>query len=155
VPNVPLARLYALTTALLVAHEIDSAYWKEWELFRLPGGLPGFLALHVPLVVAVLWGHAQVVRGRRAGAWASLVLAAAGAFAVALHGALLLAGDARFRAAASVAVLAAIAAASLAQGGVSIAALRVGGVSDSRSGTADSSAARAAPTTRGPSRRAP
>jgi len=26
-------RLYLANTALLIAHEIDSAYWKEWELF--------------------------------------------------------------------------------------------------------------------------
>ena len=27
-----------LNFALLVTHQIDSAYWKEWELFHLPGG---------------------------------------------------------------------------------------------------------------------
>ena len=32
-------RLYLANTALLIAHEIDSAYWKEWELFHLPGGI--------------------------------------------------------------------------------------------------------------------
>ena len=28
---------YLADLTLLVVHEIDSAYWKEWELFHLPG----------------------------------------------------------------------------------------------------------------------
>jgi len=33
--------LYLSNSILLINHEIDSAYWKEWELFKLPGGLSG------------------------------------------------------------------------------------------------------------------
>lgn len=35
-----------MNAALLVTHEIDAAYWKEWELFGLPGTEGGFLVLH-------------------------------------------------------------------------------------------------------------
>ena len=42
--------LYLTNAVLLINHEIDSAYWKEWELFRLPGGIAGFLLLHSPLL---------------------------------------------------------------------------------------------------------
>ncbi|MFN8544787.1 MAG: DUF6713 family protein [Candidatus Binatia bacterium] len=111
-----LERLYALTAALLFTHEIDAAYWHEWELFHLPGALPGFLALHVPLLLLAFWGHRQLVVGARAGLWASLALAAAGLFALIVHGGLLLAGHAEFRAAASVGLLAAVGAVSLALG---------------------------------------
>ncbi len=48
--------LYLINGVLLIDHEIDSAYWREWELFRLPGGISGFLVLHVPLLFVVLWG---------------------------------------------------------------------------------------------------
>jgi hypothetical protein len=34
-----------LNLALLITHEIDSAFWKEWNLFGLPGGVQEFLAL--------------------------------------------------------------------------------------------------------------
>ena len=27
--------LYLVNAVLLITHEIDSAYWKEWELFKL------------------------------------------------------------------------------------------------------------------------
>jgi hypothetical protein len=33
---------YLINSVLLITHEIESAYWKEWELFRLPGGFPSF-----------------------------------------------------------------------------------------------------------------
>ena len=29
---------YFVNSVLLIVHEIDSAYWEEWNLFRLPGG---------------------------------------------------------------------------------------------------------------------
>ena len=47
---------YLTNAVLLILHEIDSAYWKEWELFRLPGGVAGFLLVHVPILYLVLYG---------------------------------------------------------------------------------------------------
>ena len=46
--------LYLANALTLIVHEIDSAYWKEWDLFRLPGGEAGFLLLHFPLAERVL-----------------------------------------------------------------------------------------------------
>ncbi len=30
--------LYLTNAAILICHEIDSAYWREWELINLPRG---------------------------------------------------------------------------------------------------------------------
>ena len=30
--------LYVVNATLLICHQIDSAYWREWELLRVPGG---------------------------------------------------------------------------------------------------------------------
>jgi hypothetical protein len=49
-----LRRLYLANAAFLIADEIDSAYWHEWDLFGLGGGIGGFVLLHVPLAVAIL-----------------------------------------------------------------------------------------------------
>ena len=49
--------VYLANAVLLILHEIDSAYWREWELFRIPGGIALFLALHVPLLSVVLLGQ--------------------------------------------------------------------------------------------------
>ncbi len=48
--------IYLINAILLINHEIDSAYWKEWELFKLPGGIGGFLLLHFPLLFLILYG---------------------------------------------------------------------------------------------------
>ena len=108
-----LKHLYWINAALLSTHEVDSGYWREWNLFHLPGGLPGFLILHVALFLLILRGFDEVVRGRRGGLWFSLVLAASGVFALVVHGAFLVRGGNDFRVPASILLLIAI-------GGVSV-----------------------------------
>ena len=117
-------RLYPLTAALLIVHEIDSAYWREWALLGLPGGEPLFLVAHLPLVAAVLWGYGRLAAGARAGAVLSLALAVAGLAAGAIHGAFLAAGRPEFRAPTSLAVLIAAAALSAVQLPLAVRALR-------------------------------
>ena len=48
--------VYLINAVLLINHEIDSAYWKEWDLFKLPGGITGFLILHFPILFLILYG---------------------------------------------------------------------------------------------------
>jgi len=77
--------IYTVNLLFLIVHEMDSAYWKEWELFHLPGGLGGFLLLHFPLLLPALWGVVQVRELTRAGLIISLVVAGAGVFAFSIH----------------------------------------------------------------------
>jgi len=77
--------LYLTNAVLLINHEIDSAYWKEWELFHLPGGLEGFLVLHFPLLLVILYGMAAVARQQPSGVWFSFILGAGGIFAYSIH----------------------------------------------------------------------
>ena len=77
--------LYLINAVLLINHEIDSAYWKEWNLFRLPGGIAGFLLLHFPLLFIILYGLAAVAWQRPSGLWFSVVLSAGGIFAFGIH----------------------------------------------------------------------
>jgi hypothetical protein len=123
-PEPALPRLYAAAFTLLVVHEIDSASWREWELFGLPVGLPLFLALHVPLVAAGRWGHGEVRSGSRTGAWAALAVAAAALAAPLIHGVFLAAGRPQFRTGASLAVLAGCLVGGIALAAVAVRALR-------------------------------
>jgi hypothetical protein len=107
--------LYALNAALLVAHEIDSAYWHEWELFRLGGGVGAFVLLHVPLVLLVLWGFERLLAGARAGLLMSAVLGLSGLATPLIHGFFLYRGHPEFRTPVSLGLLCAIGLASLAQ----------------------------------------
>jgi hypothetical protein len=54
---------YVVTFALLATHEIDSAYWHEWNLFRMPGGIGLLLALNLVLLPPFLYGLVELARG--------------------------------------------------------------------------------------------
>lgn len=77
--------LYLSNSVLLINHEIDSAYWKEWELFKLPGGITGFLLIHFPLLLFVLYGLVLVARSSSSGLIFSLILCFSGIFAFSIH----------------------------------------------------------------------
>ena len=77
--------LYLSNSVLLINHEIDSAYWKEWELFKLPGGITGFLLIHFPLLFFVLLGLLLVSKHLLSGLIFSLVLSFSGIFAFSIH----------------------------------------------------------------------
>ena len=109
------ANLYLLNFALLFSHEIDSAFWKEWDLFGIPGGIQVFLLLNFLLLLAALWGFRQVLQGARGGRWFSLLLAVAGIFAFSIHTYFILAGRPEFTLPASLALLGLILIVSLVQ----------------------------------------
>jgi hypothetical protein len=77
--------LYLSNSVLLINHEIDSAYWKEWELFKLPGDITGFLLIHFPVLLFVLYGLILVSRQTFSGMIFSLILCFGGIFAFSIH----------------------------------------------------------------------
>ena len=77
--------LYLTNAILLITHEIDSAFWKEWELFKLPGGIGGFLIMHIPLLFVILYGLVLVSQQSFPGLIVSLILCAGGIFAFCIH----------------------------------------------------------------------
>ena len=112
--------LYMANATVLITHEIDSAYWKEWELFRLPGGLGGFLLLHIPMLLLILYGLVLVYTESFAGLIFSLVLCGGGLFAFSIHTYFLKKGDSRFDAPVSKLLLWSTLLISLTQAGVTI-----------------------------------
>lgn len=88
--------LYLTNAILLIIHEIDSAFWKEWELFKLPGGLNGFLILHFPLLFLILYGLVLVSQQSSLGLIVSLILSAGGIFAFCIHTAFIRKGRPEF-----------------------------------------------------------
>jgi len=79
--------VYLINAVMLINHEIDSAYWQEWKLFKANGFLDikGFLLLHFPLLLAVMLGLILVEREFVAGYVISLLVAAGGIFAFFFH----------------------------------------------------------------------
>ena len=77
--------IYFLNAILLISHEIDSAYWHEWNLFKLPGEITGFLIIHFPLIAFILLGLVLVYEQIWWGLICSLVLGGGGVFAFFIH----------------------------------------------------------------------
>ncbi len=100
-----LLRLYFLNAILLIVHEIDSAYWKEWELFRLPGGLPAFLLLHFPILFFILYGLVLLSKNDPNSLIFSLVLSLGGIVAFGIHMYFISKGRSEFRKTMSLAIL--------------------------------------------------
>jgi len=47
---------YIFNASLLILHEIESAYEKEWEILKLPVKLTGFILLHLPMLFLFFYG---------------------------------------------------------------------------------------------------
>lgn len=77
--------IYFANFIILIIHEMDSAYWEEWKLFKLPGGITGFLAIHIPLFSFFMYGLIQIHEGIRTGLVFSLLLSLSGLIAFTIH----------------------------------------------------------------------
>jgi len=77
--------IYIINLTLLINHEIDSAYWKEWRLFKIGGGITFFLILHFPIWFLALFGLIEVYKKTFTGSVCSLVLGGIGFFAFFIH----------------------------------------------------------------------
>ena len=69
--------IYAINAMFLILHEIESAYWKEWELFKIGGG--------IPIIALIFLGLVTVYDPSRMGMIISLILCAGGLFAFSIH----------------------------------------------------------------------
>jgi len=56
-----ISKAYFATLSVLIFHQIDAAYWKEWEMFNLPGGIQGFLVFNIIAVSVLLNGFMHVI----------------------------------------------------------------------------------------------
>jgi len=102
-----LLAVYMVNATLVICHEIDSAYWHEWDLFRIPGGASVFVALHLLLVPLILLGLLQIAAAAPSARTTALVIGLAGLAGFLAHATFLLSGDERFRTPFSVALMAA------------------------------------------------
>ncbi len=116
--------LYLTNIVMLIVHEMDSVYWKEWDLFGLGGGVTGFLLLHFPLLFLALYGLVLVFQQTFAGLIFSLVIGLAGMGGFGLHTCLIRKGRREFTTPLSLGILWGMLLLSLAQVVVTIMLLR-------------------------------
>ena len=115
--------LYLVNSVLLINHEIESAYWHEWKLLKLPGDITGFLIVHFPLLFLVLYGLVLLYQQTVSGLVISLLLSLSGVFAFTIHLYFIRQGRPEFKLPISIAVLVATLVVSLFQGAITVYAL--------------------------------
>lgn len=89
--------IYLINAILIINHEIESAYWKEWKLFKLPGEITGFVLLHFPVLFIILYGLILVYEGTLAGYILSVLLGFGGIFAFSIHSYFIKKGNEEFK----------------------------------------------------------
>ncbi|MDP4090689.1 MAG: hypothetical protein Q8930_15665 [Bacillota bacterium] len=62
-----LTKLYIFNATLLLLHEIESGFEKEWEILKLPGKITGFLIIHVPIILILFYGLLEIDKGTKTG----------------------------------------------------------------------------------------
>lgn len=88
--------LFLLNTCVLLTHQVDAAYWHEWELFHLPGGNQLNLILNLPMIGLVLMCFFQVANQSHQARRCHQLLAGLGLLTVAIHSAFFLIGHTAF-----------------------------------------------------------
>ena len=97
--------LYVIVFTLLIVHEIDSAFWKEWELFHLPGGIVFFSLIHVFLVPVFLLGYGVLCTNPSKGIQFSLSLSVLGICTMVIHTTFMVLGHNQFKTPVSIAII--------------------------------------------------
>ncbi len=91
-----LNRIVVLNLSLLATHQADAAFWREWEMFNLPGGIQLFCLLNALLLVILLAYFVTVIERRPSGFTGSLIIAGVSALVLPIHGGLAAAGVSGF-----------------------------------------------------------
>ena len=113
-PDLP-QTLFLLNSTVLITHQIDAAYWHEWNLFHLPGGNQLNLILNLPIIALVLLAFLQVATHSPRQRLCHQFLAGLGLLTVAIHSGFFLAGHSEFQQPMSLLLLAATLMLSVAQ----------------------------------------
>ena len=77
--------VYILNSTLLLLHEIESAYEKEWDILKLPGKITGFLLMQIPIILVILYGLIELANFSRIGQIISLFLGIGGIIPLLVH----------------------------------------------------------------------
>ncbi|MDG6349445.1 hypothetical protein QAA18_11985 [Luteimonas sp. 8-5] len=101
-----LLRLTATFNLVLAfAHQVDAAYWREWEMFGLPGGVQLFNLLNILLFGGLLALLANLIQGKPSATASSLAIAGVCALILPIHAGFALAGYPQFDLPVSIALM--------------------------------------------------
>lgn len=96
---------YIIVFTLLLVHEIDSAYWREWEMFSLPGGVQLFNLIHIFLIPILIFGFAEVIKETVKGIIFSTMVGLIGILTFTIHTTFLIIGYNQFKNPVSISII--------------------------------------------------
>lgn len=76
---------YMLNAMLLLLHEIESAYEKEWEILKIPGKITVFLLLHIPIILIIFYGLLEIEKQSAQGLRLGIIMGIAGIIPFLVH----------------------------------------------------------------------
>ena len=76
---------YILNATLLLLHEIESSYEKEWEILKIPGKITVFLILHVPIILLLFYGLLEIENRSSQGLLLGIITGIAGVIPFLVH----------------------------------------------------------------------
>jgi hypothetical protein len=80
-----LTTFYILNATLLLLHEIESAYEKEWEILKIPGRITFFLILHIPIILILFYGLLEIAKLSLIGLWLGVITGIGGMIPFFVH----------------------------------------------------------------------
>jgi len=76
---------YILNVTLLILHEIESSYEKEWEILKLPGKITGFILFHIPILFLFFYGLYCIMQYPQTKTVISIIMGIAGFIPFLVH----------------------------------------------------------------------
>jgi hypothetical protein len=77
--------IFILNASLLLLHEIESSYEREWEILKLPGRVTGFLILHIPLILLLFYGVLEIEKQSSTGFILGIIFGVGGTIPFLVH----------------------------------------------------------------------
>ncbi|MFZ6768987.1 DUF6713 family protein [Undibacterium sp. Di26W] len=103
--NSRLQALFLLNATVLITHQIDAAFWHEWELFHIQGGNQINLLLNLPIIALVLFAQGQVMANTKVSIAYYKLIAILGFLTAGIHSAFFAVGSEAFIQPMSIALL--------------------------------------------------
>ncbi|HPD55954.1 MAG TPA: hypothetical protein P5294_05025 [Smithellaceae bacterium] len=76
---------YIINATLLLLHEIESAYEREWEILKIPGRITFFLILHIPIILILFYGLLEIEKQSQIGLWLGIITGIGGMIPFLVH----------------------------------------------------------------------
>lgn len=77
--------IFVLNATLLLLHEIESAFEREWEILNLPGRITGFLIMHIPIIFLLFYGAIEIDKQTRIGSILGIITGIGGVIPFVVH----------------------------------------------------------------------